>query len=172
MADTTSAGKSKAVDKPYDWSTAVASKEREELRPWHALGLIMHDLYGYTYKEVADRLRNGKGAETLRQVAQSPAGKRLKERVAELIDSPDKIAKLFIQASSLDVTSDFLVALEWAKEARDYRAVYAMTKDLLRIASVSEDSKASERPSAVHIHLSGGSLDAPIVKTDYEIVED
>jgi len=163
-------------DKLAKWlalrDTLPSEEERETLTPWVALGLIMHDLYGYSYKEVCEKIRNGKGAATLAKSAKSPAGRRLRATIMELADNPVELTKLYMKAQSMDVTADFLLALEWAKEAHDYRAVHQMTKDLLNLATVSGDSKQREQPQVVHIHLESGSLDIPIVKTDYEVLDD
>ena len=150
----------------------VPEEERTVLAPWQIHGIIMHVLNGYTWKEVAQKLRGGKGVDTLRKVFRSPAGLALRERLTELTDNPAELAKLVIAASSLDVTADLLVALEWAKEARDHRSVHSMTKDLLQIAGVSSEQKKREQPQTVHIHIEGGSLDLPIPLTSYEIVDE
>ena len=175
MADTDS------DDKPERGSTEALQvfretkftppEERESLTLWIALGIIMHDLYGLTWKETCRRVRGGKGYDTLRKSAASPAGKALREKIAGLADKPEKLSALLINAESMNLTVDFLLALDWAKEAHDYKAVHQMTKDLLKIAGVDEP-KEKQTPQTVHIHLEGGSLDIPTIQTEYEVVDE
>ena len=172
MAATDSEGKQLTKISDLKHEMTVPEK-RETLTPWLILGMAMHDLYGYTYKEVVDKIRGGKGESTLSKSAISPAGKRWRAKIADLVSSPEKLSKVLIQAASLDVTADFIMALEWAKDARDYRAVHSMTKDLLAVAGISGDEKKKpDAPTAVHIHLESKSLDIPAVEMDYEIVDE
>lgn len=174
MADTGTETEDKRLVEWREKRNEVAAQyeERERLTPSLALGIIIHDLYGLTWKEVAERIRDGRGYDNFRRSARSPAGKRLREQIQELADHPKELAKLYMQAQSMDVTVDFLAALQWAKDARDYRAVHSMTKDLLQFAGLrTDEKKESVSQQAIHIHLDAGSLDTPAVQTSYEVVE-
>lgn len=151
----------------------TSPEDREVLSPWMTLGIIMHDLYGLSYQEVCDKIRNGKGGDTLARAGRSPAGQRLREYLTEFRDQPEKLTRLIIQASSLDVAADLLLALEWARETRDYRAMHSISKDLLAMGGVTtEPKKQQAAPQAIHIHLGSGSLDIPAAETSWEFVDD
>ena len=154
---------------PYGLMTLP--KDREDLKPWHMIGLAMHDMYGLSWEEVGDRI--GRGHTVLHVIARSPAGNRFRERLKELYETPEAVALLLMKANSINVTADFFAALEWAKEARDYAAVHKMTKDLLSMVGAEEkqrDDAKDTRPE-LHIHLDASSLDVPFVTTSHTLLE-
>jgi len=144
--------------------------ERTTLKPWHMYAIAMHEVYGYSWQRVADRME--RGADNLRAVAKSPAGRGMIEAVRERMDTPEKIALLLMKANTVDATVDYLMALEWAKEAKDYAAVGKMTKDLLTLAGA-EDRKEEhqEEVRELHIHLDGADLDLPFITTSHQVIE-
>lgn len=152
-------------------------KDREDLKPWHMIGLAMHELYGLTWEEIGDRL--GRGHTVLSTISHSPAGTRFRGRLKEMCETPEAVALLLMKANAINVTADFFAALEWAKEARDYVAVHRMTKDLLVLAGAEESQKEEKgaQKQELHIHLDARDLAAPYVTSsmvmlDAEIVDD
>lgn len=146
-------------------------KDREDLKPWHMIGLAMHDLYGLTWEEVGDKM--GHGHTVLSDIGRSPGGTAFRARLMELAKTPEAVALLLMKANSINVTADFFVALEWAKEARDYAAVHKMTKDLLSMVGAEEkqrDEGRDTRPE-LHIHLDAKDLDVPFVTTSHTLLE-
>lgn len=154
-----------------DYSLMVMPKDRETLKPWHMIGIAMHDLYGLTWEEVGDRM--GRGHTMLSQVGLSPAGKAFRQRLRDMTQTPEAIALMLMKANSLNVTFDYMQALEWAKEARDYAAVGRMTKDLLSLAGAEEKQVEEDQGKELHyhIHLDGNSLEAPFVTSTHQLLD-
>jgi hypothetical protein len=153
-----------------NYALMVQPHDRTNLKPWHMIGLAMHDLYGLTWEEVGDKL--GKGHTVLCSIGGSPAGTAFRTRLMELAESPEAVALLLMKANSINVTADFFAALEWAKEARDYAAVHKMTKDLLTLAGAEERQKDDERVQTqeLHIHLDAKDLAVPFVTSSLELM--
>jgi hypothetical protein len=146
-------------------------EDRETLEPWHMIAITQHELFGLSFNEVARRMGRSSG-DYLKRLARSKPGLSLQEKLHSLFDSPDKIATFLLKANAIDVTMDFLAALEWAKDARDYIAVHKMTKDLLTFAGLGEKKEKSDDGSkTIHLHLDLSSLSVPEVKTSYELLE-
>lgn len=154
---------------PY--SLMTLPRDRETLKPWHMIGIAMHELYGLTWEETGDKM--GRGHTVLSQIAHSPAGSAFRERLLELTETPEAVALLLMKANSINVTADFFAALEWAKDARDYVAVHKMTKDLLTMAGAEErqtaDSKTEVRE--LHIHLDAKDLELPFISSSSQLME-
>lgn len=163
----------KTVERIPDWQSMTEPKDRESLKPWHMIGIAMHEVYGLTWDEVADRV--GRGKSTLPAVASSPAGQWFRKRLHELFDEPEQIARLLLQANSINATADFLLAMQWAKEANDYDAVGRFAKDLIKMSGGLESSGSGSGGNEIHIHLGGGEaqLLSPTeeITTSYEVVE-
>ncbi len=164
------------IEKPDRYALMTQPKDREDLKPWHMIGLAMHELYGLSYEEVGDRL--GRGHTVLCDIGRSPAGERFRGRLKELCETPEAVALLLMKANAINVTADFFAALEWAKEARDYVAVHRMTKDLLVLAGAEESQKEDKgkQTQELHIHLDARDLTVPYVTSsmvmlDAEVVE-
>lgn len=166
----------KKYPEKLDRATMTKPEERETLKPWHMMAIAMHDLFGYTWKEVAKRI--GRSESNLQAVAKSPAGRRMREHLSRMVDTPEKVANLLLRATSVGATVDYISAMEWAREARDYDALYRMSKDLLKIAGAEAETKkesSDQQNVAIHIHLDSNSMEEPFVTSDYieaEVVED
>lgn len=154
-----------------NYALMVQPRDRTTLKPWHMIGIAMHELYGLTWEEVGDKM--GKGHTVLSDIARSPAGSAFRERLLELAESPEAVALLLMKANSINVTADFFVALEWAKEARDYAAVHRMTKDLLTLAGAEERKQEPEDSGAreLHIHLDAKDLNVPFISSSVKVLE-
>lgn len=154
---------------PYGKMTAPI--DRVNLKPWHMIGIAMHELYGLSWTEVGERL--GRGHTVLSDIGRSPAGVAFRERLLQLAETPESVALLLMKANSLNVTADFMTALEWAKEARDYAAVHRMTKDLLTLAGAEERQtpETKQNVQELHIHLDAKDLAAPIVTSTVKVLD-
>jgi len=146
------------------------TKELEHLKPWQAVAITIHELYGKTWKEVGEQFN--KSENYMVQIGSSPAGTRLKAYISDMCDKPEAIALMLMKASTVNFTADYLTAIEWAKDAKDYAVLHRMLKDALVLAGA-EDRKNEKATGKVeyHIHLDGGTLDEPKVLTKHEVLE-
>lgn len=85
--------------------------------------------------------------------------------------TPEQVAEITLKAASVNATQDYMTALEWAKEARDYQAVHRMTKDLLDFADVGQKKDSGDGGRTIHIHLDAKDLDSPEVDTEFEVLD-
>jgi len=142
----------------------------EHLKPWQAVAIVQHELYGMTWKQVAEPL--GKSENYLCALGNSPAGQRLRQYVTDMCDQPEAIALMLMKAATVNFTADYMTAIQWAKDAKDYAVLHRMLKDALVLAGA-EDRKNEKATGKVeyHIHLDGGTLDEPKVLTKHEVLE-
>lgn len=143
------------------------ARERQELKVWHYHMIAKKYVYGKTWKEVGEEF--GKSAQYLSRIANSPAGKEFRAKIENM--EPEQVAEATIKAASVDATHDFMIALEWAKEARDYKAVRKMTKDLLEFADVGDKGGGDGGGQTIVLNLDASSLESPEVETDYQELE-
>ena len=165
-ADSSEDAESTAVVKPspkeevpwYDTQTPM--KEREHLTPWQTLGITYNTLFGVTYGDFCNSFRAGKGKDSLRQVAQSPAGKRFKEKIVELMDDPMQVMKLVLENNQLSSFGVHLQALGLATKAGDYKAMHTMVKDIgmaASLAQVGKDSTGPQQIPTINLNIQGST---------------
>ena len=147
-------------------------KELEVLKPWHAIAVTRHHLFDETWADISKDI--SRNETTLSAIANSPAGKRLTAFLKSKVSDPVGLAMILAQANSLGVTTDWYMALEWAKEARDYDAVARMSKELAALGGVqaTPPKQQIEETRTVKIVLDTDSLETEAVEADFTIVED
>lgn len=143
------------------------TRERETLKVWHYHAIAKKYIYGLTWEEVGKIFNKSKGY--LSSLACSPAGRRFREKIQNM--EPEQIAEITLKAASVNATQDYMMALEWAKEARDYQAVHRMTKDLLDFADVGSKKDQGSGGRTIHIHLDAKDLESPEIETDFQVLD-
>lgn len=138
-------------------------------KAWHKVAAIRSWL-GETHASIAKSFNRSPA--TVSSVLKAPAAKNIKAYLDEHYSDPVALAKELAKANALDVTGDWYLALEWAKEARDYEAVAKMTKDLAALGGVQAQAPKQEVEThkTVRIVLDTDTLDAGIVEADWEEV--
>lgn len=154
---------------PAEWiakAYKVDLEDLEVLKPWMSMGISMHVMYGWTWEEVATKI--GHNVDSLRKVSRSPAGRRLREKLQEMFEQPEQVAKLILMSNQVNATVDYLVALEWAKEARDYNAVARMTEKMM--PKIVKEQEAAPPPQQIQITIMGGGapMAEAFVPTDFK----
>jgi len=169
MADTSS---SKAITAKERFAKYPDTHERETLKPWHTVALVRHWLFGESAASIAKDM--GRGASTIADLTRCPAALRLKVYLDDKAGDPVQLAKDMAKGNSLGVTMDWYMALEWAKEARDYRSVAQMTKDLAALGGVQAipPKQEIETSKTIRIVFEGDSLDTKTVEAEWEEVND
>lgn len=168
---------SKAVTKKKDdipWYDKVKKPEElEVLKPWQTAALIHRFLFQDSWAKCA-RSAGKRDAKHLSQIAKSPAAKRLTDYLEKSIGDPVQMAKDIAAAASLNVTLDWYMALEWAKEAKNFEAVARMSKDLAALGGVQATAPKQEieTQKTIKIVFDGTDLDQEIVEADWEEVQD
>ena len=80
------------------------------------------------------------------------------------------------RANALEVTLDRYLALEWAKEQKDPKTVDMIAKDLAAIGGVQAEPKknleSAQVPQTIHLHFDTSSLKAPVIETEFEVIDD
>jgi len=151
--------------------TRVKDKEPpqtpQELRPWHRLAIVKHEIYGDSWDAIAEE--HGKSGHTIREIASTPAGQRAIQEIRELTTIKG-LTQMLLENAQLGMFEDWLVALDWAKQARDYKTVHSMLKDV-GLQPTLESTKRDDRPQTIMINLSSGDLDAIQVKQSYTMID-
>lgn len=165
-------GASQAVVKPPSQATPSAwydevtpLKEREHLSPWHVMAIIYQQLYGVSFREFCNQFRAGKGAESLRKVSQSPAAARLKEQIAEITDDVPALIKLAMENHQMTGFGVHLQALQMATQAKDYKAMHQMVKDIAMAPALSKLGKEAEKtppPMTLNLNIAGAPAGAEV----------
>lgn len=153
------------------FKNAPLTQERETLNTWHMIAVIKRWL-GQSTEDVAKLV--GKAPGTIDNLMCSPAAKRLKAHLDKKLNDPVALAKELAIVQSLDVATDWYLALDWAKEARDYAAVAKMTKDLAALGGVqaTPPKQQIETSKTIRIVLDSESIDQEAVEADWEELED
>lgn len=161
----------KGREKP-DWSELQQSELRTTLEPWHAVAIAQHELFGKPWSQIAEEMRGGRGAHTMREVSESPAGEALRTKIADIVGDPMQLVKLLMQEHMLQAFADHLAAREWARDAKDYKALHAMNRDidLMPLLETMKKPQQMGTPTLV-VQLNGGKLDTAEIKTDYVVVD-
>lgn len=107
----------------------------------------------------------------MNQAAKSPAGERLKETLSKFLDDPAVIVQMLLRAHAVDASADYIMALEWAKEARDYNFVSKAAKEIWEMTDIVGSKKEEEKKTEIHVHLDSGSLQEAEVIADYDTIE-
>ena len=143
-------------------------QEPQELKAWHRLAIVKHEIYGDSWEAIAEE--HGKGGDTLRKIAQTPAGIKCVEEIRE-ITSIKGLTKMLLENAQLNMYEDWLVALDWAKQARDYKTLHSMLKDV-GLQPTLEETKRDERPQTIMITLGSADLQPVATLSSYVIVDD
>jgi hypothetical protein len=143
----------------------------EQLQPWHMLGITHHLLYGTPYKTWCDEFRNGKGATTLSQAANSPAGKRYVVAFLEKASDQMAMMQMLLDASMPEAFADEAFARYLARQAKDYIALHNMNKAIGLKKLVDSTSKQADTPPQIVINITGDGLDEKEVQTSFEVLK-
>lgn len=141
-------------------------QEIHELPQWVKLALVKRATEDLSYKDAAAVF--GKGEKTLQKYGQSPAAAKWLEPLQEFLSDPIAMSRAILQASSLNITLDRLMALQTAKDAGDYKTVDKIAADLqdrVGIVAKKHDANAIQ----VKINFGGANFDAPVVEAEWEI---
>jgi hypothetical protein len=158
----------KALDKLRSQKSRVKEyKETSELLPWHMVALAKHVTYGASYKAIGKDM--GRSAAQIGAVASSEAGQKYMEELREQISNPKLMVRNLMEASSLKVFADAMVALEWAKESKDYAAIHRFAKDI-GLKSILDQDKEQMTAAVVQINLGSNDLASVPIETSYEVV--
>lgn len=144
------------------------SSERETLNTWHMIAIAKHELYGLSWQEVVDEMRGGKGKTTIVKVANSPAGKRFREKLLEEIGDVPNLVKKMMESDTIGKYMDWMMAFEWAKEARDYKQMHTMVKDVGLKKVLEEDQQ--QGPRTIVLNLSANDLAQGEVKSSAKMI--
>ena len=154
-------------NKLLDLKNNPPPQEPQELKPWHRLAIVKHEIYGESWDDIAKE--HGKSGNTIRDIAKTPAGLKCIDEIRE-ITSIKGLTKMLLENSQLQMFEDWLVAKEWAIQARDYKTLHAMLKDV-GLQPTLEQTKKDDRPQTVVINLGSADLQPVVNKSTYTIVE-
>lgn len=161
-----------------DLSHLPKPEEKTSLLHWQHLGIIMHELFGLSYKEVAERIRGGKGKDTLQRVANSPAGKALREQLQDKLTDTDWLVKNLLKSNEIEAVVDEALAREMARRAGDYKQLHAMNKNigLHRILQQQASPKSTDQQPTIVLQINGSAGTAEILEehpneVSYELLE-
>lgn len=148
------------------------TRDKTELKlAWHRNAVIRHWM-GESASSIAKVFNRSESI--VYDLMQSPAAKELKDYLDKKLGDPADFAKELAKANSLDVTLDWYMALEWAKEARDYDAVAKMSKDLAALGGVqaTPPKQEVETTKTITIHFDGSDLNQQTVEAEWEEIVD
>lgn len=139
----------------------------DQLPRWVKLALTHYETEDITLREAAGRL--GKAGSTLEKYAMSPAGKEWRARVAAVADTPEKLAEMTLKAQVASVALDYLLAMQMALDAGDFKEFGVMSRDYLdRVGLTKKTTDSGGRQQLIVIKLGGDStLEAPLVESSY-----
>lgn len=146
-----------------------AKLEPNDLPRWARLALARHVTLGESLKDAAKQF--GRSERTLQNSAYSPAGRKWMAMVEAAAEDPLRMATALLQASTMQVTMEYLQAFQQAIDAQDYREVGVMARDVLDRMGMTKKDKGSggaAKPTIVINLGSGVNLDAPMVESSYE----
>jgi uncharacterized C2H2 Zn-finger protein len=145
----------------------------EQLLPWERIALTNMYVYGLPATEVGESMR--KSVNRIRELRHSPAYAELCEAIDRTTTVP-QIVKAMMESASFRKMADLEIAWETALEARDYKAMESMAKNIFLKSILSEFDKREVGQAVLHVTFnsdnapSGDILEADIVETGYEIV--
>ena len=141
----------------------------EELAPWHCTALARHVVYGQALSEVVKDMPGRHSAETIRQVAKSPAGQAYIAQATEALKDPVKLVKDLAKSDVAEMYFTWQMARDWAVQAKDYEAIHKMAKDIGLQPVL--DSAEKTGPTTISLHLNMHDLATPPVKTSFQVME-
>lgn len=145
------------------WVTNAGVKEvpqePADLPVWAKVAIVKHEMFGESYAQVAEQM--GKGATTLSKYVATPAGRKAVAQVKEMGDVKS-IVKLFMESGTMHMYADWLMAFEWAKQARDYKMVHTMVKDVGLQPILQEAKQQTNAPTTLILNL--GTADLETIK--------
>ena len=130
-------------------------EEPQELPVWAKVAIVKHELFGETYAAVSEQM--GKSAATLSAYAKTPAGQKVIAEISEISDVKN-LTKLMLDSATMHMYADWLMALEWAKGARDYKMLHTMMKDIGLQPILADAKQASSAPTTLVLNLGTGDL--------------
>lgn len=127
-----------------------------DLPRWARMALVEYETQDTPYRVLAKRY--GKSGRTLEKYGQSPAGRAWRAEVAKTSLDPVKMSEIMLRASATGVTVEYLMALQSAIDAGDYREVGVMSRDILdRLGVRKADKSASAVKPIIHVTLGAGA---------------
>lgn len=121
-----------------------------KLKPYMALAIARHEVYGETWQQVAEQM--GKSAGHLAAAARSPAGLEFKAQLQDIVGNPKSIVKMMMDSATLQMYMDWMTALQWAKDARDFKTVHTMLRDV-GLQPVLKDLERDAAPPTLIINM-------------------
>lgn len=166
-------------DQPAYWRQATgeeAPTEPNQLPVWVKMALVRQELYGESATAVCKTM--GKGVETLLWYRKTPAAKKAIEEIRAFTDMKT-LVKTFMESATAQMYMDWLMALEWAKEARDHKMVHTMIKDI-GLQPILKDDRQQTGPTTLILNLGTNDLKAIEAKSlpveaiviDADVIED
>lgn len=155
-------------DIPVHWRNRrdAVPEDPAQLPVWMKVAIVRHELYGESWERIATEI--GKAAETLRIYNKTPAAKKVKEEIGELTDIKS-IVKVMMESASLHMYADWLMALEWAKAAKDHKMVHTMIKDIGLQPILQEARQQNVAPTTLILNLASADLKTIEAKTSYVV---
>lgn len=140
--------------------------EAEDLPVWMKVAIIKHEIFGESYTRVAEEM--GKSAATISSYARTPAGIKAIKSVKEMTDMKSLI-KVMMEGALTHMYADWLMALEWAKHARDYKMIHTMIKDV-GLQPILQDAKnQNSAPTTLILNLGSSDLKTVEAQTAYVV---
>ena len=172
MADTTSSDTTSKEVVPWHKKLKKGFEYTELKKPVHIIACVRHWLFNESASKVAKEL--GIGPSHLADIFKSPAAKELREELRNRVGDPVELAKDIAKSNGLGVTLDWYMALEWAKQARDYGAVAKMSKELAALGGVqaTPPKQEIEEKKTIRIVLDSSTLEQESVEADWVEVVD
>ena len=163
-------------ERPAPWrldNYSYVPVEPQDLPGWAKLALVRHELLGLSFAEIARDM--GKEPATLQKLAATQAGIKA---IAEIKKhtSITSIVQALLQASQLDMFTDWMMALQWAKEKRDPKLVHQMIKEI-GLQPVLKEVEQEHAPPTIVLNLGTSDLSPLQYSTSHrpmiaEIVDD
>lgn len=157
---------------PVAWRTANAAKDAiedpAELPVWMKMVIIRHEIYGESYRAICEEI--GKSSETVTQYNRTPAAKKVKQQIAEMT-SIKSLVQAAMESATVQMYADWLMALEWAKGARDYKMMHTMMKDVGLQPILQEAKQQNSVPTTLVLNLGSATLDQIETKTSYVVMD-
>lgn len=128
--------------------------ELTTLKPYMQLAIARHELYGFSWEEIADDM--GRSAQHLSKCARSPAGQAYIASLGDIMGDTKAVVKMLIESAQLGMYADWMAALEMAKGARDYKAIHTMMKDV-GLQPMLAETQRDAGPRTIVINVDGGA---------------
>lgn len=131
--------------------------ELTKLKPYMALAIARHEVYGESWEAVSETI--GKSPGHLSECARSPAGREFTAHLTDMMGDAKSVVKMLMESATLQMYMDWFAALEWAKTARDHKAVHTMLKDV-GLQPVLKELERDVAPQTLTINITSADAGA------------